>query len=57
MAYGWIVLLVVIWALGVTLALVLFRMASDQDRAARHSERRLFPLSDAPITHMGPWCD
>jgi hypothetical protein len=57
MACGWIVLLVVIWALGVTLALVLFRMASDQDRAARRCERRLFPESDVPITHMGPWRD
>ena len=57
MDYGWIVLLVVLWVLGVALALVLFRMAKAQDRAARHSEKRLFPLSDVPITHRGPWCD
>jgi hypothetical protein len=29
----------------------------DQDRAARHSEKELFPLSNVSITGMGPWRD
>ena len=57
MDYGWIVLLVVLWALGVTLALVLVRMASDQDRAARNSEKRHFLFSDVDITQTGPGRD
>lgn len=52
MSYGWIPLLAVLWALGVTIALLLFRMASDQDRAARHAEKFLFPYSDVSITQM-----
>jgi hypothetical protein len=52
MSYGWIPLLAVLWALGVSVALILFRMASDQDRAARHAEKALFPHSDVSITQM-----
>ena len=52
MSYGWIPLLAVVWALGICVALLLFRMASDQDRAARHAEKVLFPYSDVSITQL-----
>ena len=41
------------WALGLVIALALFRMSSDQDRAARHAEKRLDPFSDVEITQNG----
>jgi NADH:ubiquinone oxidoreductase subunit K len=42
------------WALGLAIVLALFRMASDQDRAARHAEKQLDPFSDVEITQSGP---
>ena len=53
MSLGWIVLGIVGWALGLVFVLALFRMAGDQDRAARHEEKRLDPYSDVTITHAG----
>ncbi len=50
---GWILLGVVGWALGLLVVLALFRMSGDQDRAARHEEKRLNPYSDVTITHAG----
>ena len=50
---GWIVLGVVGWGLGLVIVLTLFRMAGDQDRAARHEQKRLDPYSDVTITHTG----
>ena len=41
------------WALGLMIVLALFRMAGDQDRAARHAEKRLDPFSDVEITQNG----
>ena len=41
------------WALGLAIVLVLFRMSGDQDRAARHAEKRLDPFSDVEITQNG----
>ena len=41
------------WALGLVIVLALFRMAGDQDRAARHAEKRLNPFSDVEITQSG----
>ena len=41
------------WALGLVIVLTLFRMSGDQDRAARHAERRLDPFSDVEITQNG----
>jgi hypothetical protein len=41
------------WALGLAAVLVLMRMAGDQDRAARHEEKRLDPHSDVTITRFG----
>ena len=46
----WILLGVVGWGLGLLLVLALMRMAADQDRAARHVQKRLDPLSDITIT-------
>jgi hypothetical protein len=49
---GWILLGLVLWALGSVLVFALCAMARDQDRAARHEERRIVPYSDVTITHI-----
>jgi hypothetical protein len=41
------------WALGLAIVLALFRMSGDQDRDARHAEKRLDPFSDVEITQNG----
>jgi hypothetical protein len=43
------------WALGVLIVFALFRMSSEQDRAARHAEKRLNPFSDVEITRNGQY--
>ena len=53
MDLGWIVLGMVGWTLGVLFLLVLMRMAGDQDRAARHEQKRLDPYSDVTVTQFG----
>jgi hypothetical protein len=50
MHLGWIELGLVVWALGTLFVLILLRMAGDQDREARHSERDLDPHADVTIT-------
>ena len=49
----WIVGGLLGWTLGFLFVLALMRMASDQDRAARHEEFLMNPLSDVPITRFG----
>ena len=41
------------WALGLGIVLALFRVSSDQDRDARHAEKRMDPFSDVEITQNG----
>ena len=41
------------WTLGLAIVLALFRMSSDEDRAARHAEKRMDPFSDVEITQNG----
>ena len=53
MSLGWILLGLVGWALGLVVVLALFRMSGDQDRAARHEQKRLDPYSDVTITRTG----
>ena len=53
LSLGWIMLGVVGWLLGLLFVLVLMRMASDQDRAARHEQKRIDPDSDVTITRPG----
>lgn len=53
MTLGWIMLGLVGWGLGLVIVLTLFRMAGDQDRAARHEQKRLDPYSDVTITQSG----
>ena len=53
MTLGWFVLGIVGWAFGLLVVLTLFRMSGDQDRAARHEEKRLDPYSDVTITQFG----
>jgi hypothetical protein len=50
---GWVLLGIAGWALGLGFVLALFRMSGDQDRAARHEEKRLDPYSDVTITRPG----
>ena len=49
---GWILLGLVLWALSSVFVFALFSMSRDQDRAARHAERRIVPYSDVTITQM-----
>jgi hypothetical protein len=53
MNLGWILLGLMGWALGLVVVLALFRMSGDQDRAARHEQKRLDPYSDVTITRSG----
>lgn len=53
MSLSWIVLGLVGWMLGLVVVLALFRMSGDQDRAARHEQKRLDPYSDVTITRAG----
>ena len=53
MDWGWILLGVVVWALCLLVVLVLLRMAGDQDRAARHTQKDVDPFSDITITRPG----
>lgn len=53
MNLSWILLGLVAWALGVLLVLILARMAGEQDRAARHEQKRFDPSSDVTITQYG----
>jgi hypothetical protein len=50
---SWILLGLVGWAFGLVVVLAIFRMAGDQDRAARHEQKRLDPYSDVTITRTG----
>ena len=50
MSLGWIVLVVVGWLLGLLFVFVLMRIVGDQDRAARHQQKRIDPFSDVTIT-------
>ena len=53
MAFTWIALGIVGWALGFLFVMILMRMASDEDRAARHEEKLLNPFSDVTTTQTG----
>ena len=53
MSISWVLLGLVGWALGLVMVLALFRMSGDQDRAARHEQKRLDPYSDVTITRAG----
>jgi hypothetical protein len=50
----WILLGVAGWGLALWFAWTLMRMAGDEDRAARHQEKRFDPTSDVTITRLGP---
>jgi hypothetical protein len=49
----WIFLGLVGWGLALLFIWVLMRMAADQDRAARHEQKRIYPHSDVTITKFG----
>jgi hypothetical protein len=50
---SWILLGLVGWVLGFLFVMVLMRMSGDEDRAARHQQKRLDPYSDVSITQYG----
>ena len=50
LSFGWILLGIVGWLFGLLFVFVLMRMAGDQDRVARHEQKRLDPFSDVTIT-------
>ena len=50
LSLAWIVLGLVGWALGLLAVLILMKMAGDQDRAARHEQKRIDPYCDVTIT-------
>jgi hypothetical protein len=50
---GWILLGLIGWALGFGFVLLLMRMSGQQDRAARHEQKRMDPFSDVTITRTG----
>jgi hypothetical protein len=50
---GWILLGLVVWVLGVLFALILLRIAGDQDRDARHKQKRIDPFAEVTITRTG----
>lgn len=49
----WIVIGLDLWAIGLIFVLVLARMAGNQDRAARHAQKRMCPDSKVTITRFG----
>jgi hypothetical protein len=49
----WILLGLLGWGVGLVFVMVLMRTAGKQDRAARHEEKRIDPLSDVTITKIG----
>jgi hypothetical protein len=49
---GWILLGLVVWALGSIFGYALLKMSRDQDRAARHEEKSILPDSDVTITRI-----
>ena len=53
MTLAWMLLSLVFWAIGLLAVLALFHIAGDQDRAARHQEKRLDPGSDVTLTQFG----
>jgi hypothetical protein len=53
MILTWILLGLAGWVLGLIVVLALMRMAGDQDRAARHHQKRIAPFSDVTITRPG----
>lgn len=53
MDLDWILLGLIGWVLGFLFVLALMRVAGDQDRAARHTQKRIDPFSEVTITRSG----
>jgi hypothetical protein len=49
----WIAVGLAVWILGFGFVLALMRMAGDEDRTARHTERQMDPFSDVTVTQYG----
>lgn len=54
MEYVWIVGGFMIFGIAIIVVYALLKMASDTDRAVRHTEKMLNPLSDVFVTQSGP---
>jgi Tfp pilus assembly protein PilX len=53
MDLGWMLLVIVGSLLIALIVITLMRMAGDQDREARHEQKRLDPFSEVTITRPG----
>jgi hypothetical protein len=53
MSSNWLFLGLAGWALGLIVVLAIFKVSGDQDRRARHEEKRRNPESDVTITKTG----
>ena len=49
----WILVGLALWIVGFGFVMALMRMAGDEDRFARHTERSMNRFSDVPITQLG----
>jgi hypothetical protein len=53
MSIGWITIAVIALGISWLVTFALLKMADDNDRAARHAERKLIPFSDVTVTQAG----
>ena len=53
MRLDWVLLGLAGWAIGLVFALSILKMSGDQDRKARHHQKRLDPAADVTITKVG----
>jgi hypothetical protein len=53
MTLGWITLAAIAVGISWLVTFALLKMADENDRAARHTERKLIPFSDVTVTQAG----
>lgn len=53
MSIGWITIAAIALGISWLVTFTLLKIADDNDRAARHAERELIPLSDVTVTQAG----
>ena len=53
MTIGWITIALIAVGICWLVTFTLLKMADDNDRAARHAERKLIPFSDVTVTQAG----
>jgi hypothetical protein len=53
MTIGWITIAAIALGISWLVTFTLLKMANENDRAARHAERKLVPFSDVTVTQAG----